>query len=118
MRILGGVDGVGNCGEEALSFASNQRLDQVVAARIAAVRRHPGYARATDDVFDRNPLQPNGRCFVQGGVQYALAGAVGGLVDVAARGRAADHLDQLGVDHSAAAFGTAAPSARAFASWA
>jgi hypothetical protein len=46
-----------------------------------------------------------------------LAGAVGGFVDVAACGRTADHFDQLGADHSAAAFGTAAPAARARASW-
>jgi len=37
VRILGGVDGVGDRAEEALSFASYQRLDQVVAARVAAV---------------------------------------------------------------------------------
>ena len=117
VRILGGVDGVGDRGEEALSFASHQRLDQIVAARVAAVGRHPGYACAADDVLDCNPLQPNGCRFVQGGVQDALAGTVGGFVDVAACGRAADHFDQLGVDHSAAAFGTAAPSARALASW-
>jgi hypothetical protein len=112
VRILDGVDRVGDRGEEALCLASYQRLDQVVAARVATVGRHPGHASAADHVFDRNPLQPNGRRFVQSGVQYALAGAVGRHVHAATHGRAADHLDQLAVDHSAAAFVSAAPATR------
>ena len=117
MRIVDSVDRVGDRGEEALGLASHQRLDQVVAARVAAVGRHPGHAGAADHVLDRNPLQPNGCRLLQRGIQYALAGAVGRLVHAAADGRAADHLDQLAVDHSAAASVSAAPAARSRASW-
>ena len=105
LRILDSVDGVGDRGEEALGFAAHQRLDQIVAARIAAVGRHAGNPGAADHILDRNALQPNSGCFLQGGVQYALAGAVRGLVDVAARRCAADHLDHLSVDHSASTSG-------------
>ena len=105
VRILDGVDRVGDRGEEALGLASHQRLDQVIAARVAAVGRHPGHACSADHILDRNPLQPNGSRFLKRGVEYALAGAVGRLVHAAAGGGAADDLDQLAVDHSAAAFG-------------
>ena len=65
VRIVDGVDRVGDRGEEALGLAPHQRLDQVVAARVAAVGRHPGHAGAADHVLDRNPLQPNGRGLLQ-----------------------------------------------------
>jgi hypothetical protein len=113
VRILDDVDRVGDRCEEALSLASHQCLDQVIAARVAAVGRHSGYARSTDHLFDRNPLQPNGSCILKRGVQYALARAVGRLVH-AADSRAADDLDQLAVDHSAAAF---VGAVRSRASW-
>jgi len=114
VRILDDVDRTGDRGEEALSLSSHQRPDQVIAARVAALGRHSGYACSADHLLDRNPLQPNGSCFLKRGVKYALARAVGRLFHAAADGNAADHLDQLAVDHSAAAF---VGAARSRASW-
>ena len=73
VRILDDVDRTGDRGEEALSLSSHQRPDQVIAARVAALGRHSGYACSADHLFDRNPLQPNGSCFLKRGVHYALA---------------------------------------------
>ena len=114
VRILDDVDRTGDRGEEALSLSSHQRPDQVIAARVAALGRHSGYACSADHLFDRNPLQPNGSCFLKRGVQYALARAVGRLVHAAADSGAADNLDQLAVDHSAAA---PVSAVRSRASW-
>jgi hypothetical protein len=117
MRILDGVDRAGDRAEEALRLAPHECFDEVVAARAATVGRHPGYACAADHVLDRNPLQPNGCRFLRCGIEYALAGVVGRLVDAATHGRTADDFDQLAVDHCTAAFFSAAPAARSRASW-
>ena len=100
--ILDAVDGVGDRAEKALRLPAHQRLDQIVAPRVSAIGRHPRHARPPNHVLDRDALQPNGGGLGQRGVQDALTGAVGRLVDTAARARAADHLDELGVDHDAA----------------
>ena len=56
VRVLDGVDGVGNRGEKTLGFPAHQRLDQIVAAWIAAVGGHAGYAGTPNHVLDRNAL--------------------------------------------------------------
>ena len=58
-RMFDGVDPVGDRAEEPLRLPANQRLDEVVATRIAAIRRHSGHTSAAHDVFDRNALQSN-----------------------------------------------------------
>ena len=114
--IRDGVDRIGDGGQEALGFTAHQRLDHIVAAGVAAVRGHPGHARSTHHIFDRNALQANGSGFHQGGIEDALAGAVRRIVDASARTRTADHLDELRVDHGAAASRIVAPAARFSAS--
>ena len=110
--IVDAVDGVGYRAEKALRFPAHQRLDQIVAPRVSAVGGHPRHARPPNNVLDRDALQPNGGGLGQRGVQDALTGAVGGLVDTAARARAADHLDELGVDHDATTSERTVPAAR------
>lgn len=41
VRIIGGVDGIGDRAEEPLRLAADQRFDQIVAPGIAAVGGHP-----------------------------------------------------------------------------
>ena len=108
-------DGIGDRGEEALRLAAHQGLDKIVPARVATIGRHPRHTRPPNHIFDRDALQPNGGRLRQRGIQDALTGAVGRLVDAAACTRAADHLDNLGVDHDAATSVLATPAARSLA---
>ena len=106
------VDRVGDRGQEALGLAAHQRLDQIVAAGVAAVGGHPGNAGPPHHVLDRNALQANGGSLLHSSVEDALTGAVRRLVDAAASGRCADHLDELRIDHGAATSRIVAPAAR------
>ena len=114
LRIADRVDGVGDRAEKALASPAHQRLDQIVAARVSAVGGHQDTPARRTSVLDRDAVaaqRPRPRSRRRRGMRWLVRSADSSTT--AARGGAADHVDQLGVDHRAAASARAVPAARA-----